>query len=205
LRVSTTEDRLVLLDTAGYADDGATPAQLREMQEALRDADLVLLVMDAASPARREDAKLLDELTAWLQAKVQRKPPPVLGVLTHIDQLRPTLEWTPPCAWRQPSRPKEHSIAGAVAYTREQFGSLLADVVPVCTDVARQRAWGAYEELLPVMLGALGDARACALLRTLHAELDARRVQLLFQQLGHAGTELLRGYLTRLTESTGRY
>ena len=29
-------DQLVLLDTAGYADDGATPEQLREMQEALR-------------------------------------------------------------------------------------------------------------------------------------------------------------------------
>ena len=66
--------------------------------------------------------KLLGELTAWLQANLHRKPPPVLGVLTHIDQLRPTLQWTPPYAWREPSQPKEHSIAGAVAYTREQFG-----------------------------------------------------------------------------------
>ena len=194
-------DRLVLLDTAGYADDGATPEQLREMQEALRGADLVLLVMDAASPARRADVRLLGELTTWRETNLHLKSPPVLGVLTHIDQLRPTLEWTPPYDWHAPSKPKEHSIAGAVAYTREQFGTQLADVVPVCSDVARQRAWGPYEALLPVMLQALGEARACALLRTLHAELDRERVQVLFQQLGHACTGMLRAGLTRLLEA----
>jgi hypothetical protein len=193
--------RLVLLDTAGYADDGATPEQLREMQEALRGADLVLLVMDAASPARRADVRLLGELTAWRETNLHLKSPPVLGVLTHIDQLRPALEWTPPYDWRAPVKPKEHSIAGAVAYTREQFNSQLADVVPVCSDVARQRAWGPYEALLPVMLQALGEARACALLRTLHAELDRERVQVLFQQLGHACTGMLRAGLTRLLEA----
>jgi len=198
LRLSTAEDRLVLLDSAGYGDDGATTEQVREMQEALRGADLVLLVMDAASPARRADVKLLDELTAWLQANLQRKPAPVLGVLTHIDQLPPALQWTPPYAWREPSQPKEHSIAGAVAYTREQFGARLAEVLPMCSDVARGRAWGAYEELLPAMLRVLGEARACALLRTLHAELDSHRVQAIFQQLGHACTGLLRAALVRL-------
>lgn len=194
-------DRLVLLDTVGYADDGATPEQLHEMQEALRGADLVLLVMDAASPARRADVRLLGELTAWRETNMHLKSPPVLGVLTHIDQLRPTLEWTPPYDWHAPSKPKEHSIAGAVAYTREQFGLQLADVVPVCSDVARERAWGSYEELLPVMLQALGEAHACALLRTLHAELDRDRVQVLFQQLGHACTGMLRAGLTRLLEA----
>jgi len=193
-------NRLILLDTAGYADDGATPEQMREMQEALRGADLVLLVMDAASPARRADVRLLGELTTWRETNLHLKSPPVLGVLTHIDQLRPTLEWTPPYDWHAPSRPKEHSIAGAVAYTREQFGAQLADVVPVCSDVARQRAWGTYEALLPVMLQVLGEARACALLRTLHAELDRDRVQVLFQQLGHACTGMLRAGLTRLLE-----
>lgn len=201
LRVSSTEDRLVLLDTAGYSDAGATSEQMREMQEAVRGADLILLVMDAASPARRADVQLLGELRAWLEANQHRKPAPVLGVLTHIDQLRPTREWTPPCAWREPSRPKEHSIAGAVAYTRQQFGEQLAEVIPVCTDVARDRAWGVYEELLPVMLGVLGQARACALLRTLHAELDAHRVQVLFQQLGRASTALLRAGLAKLLDS----
>lgn len=201
LRVSTTEDRLVLLDTPGYSDDGATPEQMREMQEAVHGADLILLVMDAASPARRADVKLLGELTAWLHANRHRKPAPVLGVLTHIDQLRPTLQWTPPYTWRAPSQPKDHSIAGAVGYTRQQFGEQLAEVIPVCTDVARDRAWGVYEELLPVMLGVLGEARACALLRTLHAELDTHRVQVLFQQLGRASTGLLRAGLAKLLDS----
>jgi uncharacterized protein len=191
-------DRLILLDTAGYADAGATREQLAEMHEALRDADLVLLVMDAASPARRAEAQLLEEFDAWLQANLQRKLPPVLGVLTHVDRLRPTLEWSPPYDWRHPSRPKEYSLAGAVDYTREQFGAQLAAVVPVCTDGDRLRVWGVYDELLPVLLQTLGDARGCALLRTLHAELNRDRVQLLFRQLGQACTGLLRAGLTRL-------
>jgi len=197
-------DRLVLLDTAGYADAGATREQLAEMHEALRGADLVLLVMDAANPARRADAKLLEELDAWLQANLRRKLPPALGVLTHVDRLRPTLEWTPPYDWRRPSRPKEHSLAGAVDYTRAQFGSQLNAVVPVCTDGARQRVWGVYEELLPAMLLAVGDARACALLRTLHAELDRERLQLVFRQLGQACTGLLRAGLTELLAAAAR-
>jgi hypothetical protein len=211
LRVAASEsagqaaaDRLILLDTAGYADAGATREQLGEMHEALRGADLVLLVMDAASPARRADAKLLEKLDAWAQANLQRKLPPVLGVLTHIDRLRPALEWTPPYDWRQPSRPKEHSLAGAVDYTREQFGAQLGPVVPVCTDGDRQRVWGVYEELLPAMLQTLGDARGCALLRTLHAELDRDRVQLVFRQLGQACTGLLRAGLIQLLESAAR-
>jgi hypothetical protein len=108
------------------------------------------------------------------------------------------LEWAPPYNWNEPSRAKEQSIAGAVAYTREQFGSQLAQVVPVCTDVARGRAYGTYEWLLPVMLGALSEARACALLRSLHAELDRSRVQQIFRQLGHACTGLIRSYLAHL-------
>lgn len=197
-RVDT--DRLVLLDTVGYADDGATREQLAEMHEALRNADLILLVMNAASPARRADAKLLDEFTAWLQANVRRKLPPVLGVLTHIDRLRPTFDWTPPYQWEKPSRPKEHSIAGTVAYTRGQFDPPLNAVVPVCTDGDGQRMWGVYEQLLPAMLLVLGDARGCAVLRTLHAELDRERIQLLFQQLGHACSTLLRAGLMQLLD-----
>lgn len=197
-------DRLILLDTAGYADAGATPEQLTELHEALQGADLVLLVMDAASPARRADVKLLEQLEAWLQANLHRKLPPVLGVLTHIDQLRPSLEWTPPYDWRQPSRPKEQNIAGAVAYTREQFGAQLADVVPVCAAEDRQRVWGVYEQLLPVLLNTLGDARGCALLRTLHNELDRDRIQLVFRQLGQACSGLLRAGLTQLLESAVR-
>ena len=54
------------------------------------------------------------------------------------------------------------------------------------------------------MLGALGEARACALLRTLHAELDAHRVQVLFQQLGRVCTGLLRAGLTQLLDSAAK-
>ncbi|MCH5375010.1 MAG: 50S ribosome-binding GTPase, partial [Planctomycetes bacterium] len=45
-------DGLVLLDTPGYGDDGATDQQRRAIGAALAEADLVLLVMKVSSPAR---------------------------------------------------------------------------------------------------------------------------------------------------------
>ncbi len=198
------EDRLVLLDTGGYADAGATPQQMNQMHEALRGADLVLLVMDASIPARRADVELLTSLDAWMQTNLHRRLPPVLGVLTHIDCLRPIFEWDPPYDWREPVRPKEHSIAGAVAYTREQFRTRLLAVLPVCTDLARQRAWGVYETLAPALLQTLGEARGCALVRTLHAEIDQDRARALLRQLGRACTGLLRTALEGLRDAAPR-
>ena len=151
-----------------------------------------LLVQGAASNLRmlyqERDFIILEEDPEAILRPNKARLATVIGLVTLAVAI---LSWLPIALV---------SIAGAVAYTREQFGAQLADVVPVCSDVARQRAWGAYEELLPVMLGALGEARACALLQTLHAELDSGRVQLLFQQLGRACTGLLRAGLMRLME-----
>jgi hypothetical protein len=62
----------------------------------------------------------------------------------------------------------------------------------VCADVERGRAEGIQEWLLPAILNLLGDARACALLRSLFAEADRRKIRRLVGQLGRIGAELLR-------------
>ena len=59
LRLDETHDRLVLLDTPGYSDAGATAEQLKATREAVRQADLILLVMAATSPAKQADATML--------------------------------------------------------------------------------------------------------------------------------------------------
>lgn len=192
LRLPEASDSLVVLDTGGYADDGASAAQLKEMQEALRQADLVLLVMDAKNPAREADLQILREMAAWVDSQPTLKRSPIVGVLTHIDLLSPTMEWSPPYKWEQPTAPKEKNIRDAVDYHRELFGSSLDGVVPVCSDAARGRAFGTEEWLLPVMTALLSEAKACSLVRTLHGKWDAGKARTFMGQLLNAGNELLR-------------
>ena len=113
-------------------------------------------------------------------------------MLTHVDLLTPAMEWSPPYDWAGGTRPKERSIAEAVAAAHESFPDAKG-VVPCCT--VEGKVWGVNEELLPALVGQLGEAKAVALLRCLHAEADEGKVKKVFAQLWAAGrkaVELLR-------------
>jgi predicted GTPase len=187
--------QLVLLDTPGYREQAIASGDRREYEEAFRQADLILLVMNATNPARQADLRVLERMETWFSQDLRRRPPPVIGVLTHIDLLRPASEWSPPYRWQNPTSLKEQSISSAVAYHAELLGQYLAGIVPVCSDVRGDRVDGVHESLLPIMTALLDEARACSLLRALHRDVDSGRVQRVFQQLGNAGVELLRSYL----------
>jgi predicted GTPase len=180
--------RLVLLDTVGYGHTGPKEDQLRATQEAARQSDLLLLVMHATNPARQADLEMLQALRQWFDTKPDLKIPMILGVLTHIDLLRPSLEWAPPYDWQNPQRPKEHQIDQAVAAAREQLGKYLVGVVPVCA--AAQKVHGVDEWLLPALAELLDQAHAVALLRCLRAEADTGKVRKVFYQLLAAGKGL---------------
>jgi predicted GTPase len=189
------DHRLVLLDTPGYGEQAVADGDRQDYQAAFRQADLMLLVMNATNPAREADLRLLEKIDAWYRQDSRRRPPPVIGVLTHIDLLRPATQWSPPYRWQNPSSAKERSISSAVDYHAELLGHCLAGIVPVCSGGSRDRVYGVRESLLPVMTALLDEARACSLLRALHRDLDSGRMQRVFQQLGNAGVELLKSYL----------
>ncbi len=192
LRQADQHDSLwTLLDTPGYGEEGATSQQKRAIRTALHEADLVLLVMKATSPARQPDAEILKELNVLQQGRPDRKPVSVLGVLTHIDQLSPVMEWSPPYDWETPTVRKEEQIREAVQYHRELLGRSLAGIVPVCSDVENQREFGVAQWLLPAMLPLLGEARGCAVLRILGQEGRSGQVRRVFSQLAQVGTTLL--------------
>jgi len=186
---------VTLLDTPGYSEAGASSAQKKQIQAALRESNCILLVMDAHSPARDADVRALRELEQWYSSQPQLKTPPVIGVLTHVDLLQPTLEWTPPYDWQQPAKPKEKSIHDAVEYVGGLFGASLAAVVPVCTSAKKERVWGVVEALMPAMMSHLSDAQSAALLRAFEKELDRDRMKLLIRQLKRSGGDLLRWYV----------
>lgn len=185
-----TTSRLVLLDTPGYSDDGMTADQREATREAVRQADLVLLVLAATSPAKQADVEMLQDLTGWFESQHRLKPPPVIGVVSKVDALSPVMEWVPPYDWEQPTRPKEHSIHEAVRYAIETLGPGLSATIPVVTHRESHRVYGVQEWLLPTIALHLDDARAVSLVRTLHQEYDTQKVGLVVSQLMQVGRRI---------------
>jgi len=183
-------ESLVLLDTPGYSDAGATAAQLRETQLAVRDSDLVLLVLDVRSPARDADLTTLNALTEWYATQPQLRPPKILVVLNKIDGLSPMMEWQPPYAWRSPVSAKEKNIAAARDYAREVFGTRAVDFIPVCADREHYRDFGIQQDLIPAISEQLDQARAAALLNGLHHDYERDKVRQVVNQAVSAGKKL---------------
>jgi predicted GTPase len=182
--------KLVLLDTVGYGHEGPKADQLKATMNAAEQSDLVFLVLHASNPGRQPDVEALKAFRQWFAERPHLKRPPVIAVLTHIDLLKPSLEWHPPYDWTQPKRPKEQSIQLALAAVREQFGDLVTAVVPVCTAAGKE--YGLAEAVLPAVAGKLDEAHGVALLRCLHAEADAGKVRKVFHQLVSGGQEAAR-------------
>jgi len=195
LSIPDSDVRLTLLDTPGYADAGITTKQLGEVQQALRSADVLLLVMAANSPARSADRQMLDQLKAWYETQPMLKPAPVVICLTHIDLLSPVMEWNPPYRWQTPTTRKEESIHAAVAHVQELFGESVETIVPVCSDVARNRASNVVEELLPALLQILSEGQMAALLRAYHKHISRERFKKFAHQIKNSGKNLLQVWL----------
>lgn len=179
--------RMDLLDTVGYGHTGPTEDQLAATEDASRQSDVLLMVLHARNPARQADVQMLDRLKEWFAARPELRMPPVIGVVTHIDGLTPAMEWSPPYDWLDPKTPKEKSIRQAVEAAKEQFGTRLTAVVPVC--VAPGKVFGVREALLPALAERLDEAHGVALLRCLHAEADTGQVRKLFSQILAAGKQ----------------
>jgi predicted GTPase len=197
-------NRFVLQDTVGYGHAGPREDQLKTTQKAAQQSDLLLLVMQARNPARQADLALLQALRTWFAGRPDLKLPPILGVMTHIDLLSPAMEWAPPYDWQRPSRVKEQQIQEALATVKEQFGSFLEGCVPVC--IAPGKTYGIEEWFLPTIVELLDEAHAVALLRCLRGEIDAGKIQKVFQQALAAGKQVVQAlwHGSPQTESPGK-
>ncbi len=179
------DTKLGLLDTVGYGVE-VEDKQLEATKKAARESDLLLLVLHARNPARDVDREMLDKLREYFESKPDLNMPPVLGVLTHIDLLSPSMEWSPPYDWQNPQRPKEEQIRQAIEATQEQLGRV--SIVPLCTDPNKQ--YGVEEWLLPTIATMLEQARAVSFLRCLRDEARSGKVGKVFNQLLSAGKEV---------------
>lgn len=195
LRETDLSDKLVLLDTVGYALDEIDDRGYAIACEVAREADLVLLVIDALNPGRAADKRMLEALDRYFRDNPRYRRPPILAVLTHIDLLSPAREWKPPYeGWRdpEPKRPKEQSIREAVEHNKTELRSWVVDVIPLCADGRGGRTYGVDEWLFPEIVALLDEARAVLLVRTLHARSRRESLMELVGQARRAGLALLR-------------
>lgn len=187
--------KVELLDTPGYGEAGASPAQLAEIQSALRQADVLLLVMDAHSPAKKSDVATLDQIDAYYRDNRQLKQPKSIAVLTHVDLLSPMMQWNPPYQWQHAEDKKSKSIREAVEYVGETFSGRLLAIAPVSLENQKQQPWGVTEEVLPALSSVLPEAKSAALLRAYERELDRDRWWELLDQIKDSGMTIAKYWM----------
>jgi len=187
---------LMLIDTQGFGQDGATPEDVAVAVAAVGTADLVLLVLPARSAARAPEVEFLDGVRAGVAATPHHKMPPLILALTQIDLLRPAMEWEPPYDFVGGTRPKEVNTREAVAAVDELFAGKTSAIVPVCT--APGKVTGVEDDLTAAIAVRLGEARGVGFLRALHSEADLERTKKVFQQVGKLGGQALRLFWDQL-------
>jgi len=180
---------VVLVDTAGLGDGAAATAAL--LRQAAR-ADLVLWVAAATQPARGPDRTHLEAVRAWARAQVDRRPPPVLLALTHVDQLRPAAEWAPPYDVATPSAAKARAIRAAMDAVGRALDVQADAVVPVAMPPGRDPY--NLDALWARIALELDEAKLVQLdrLRLGHARIGMRE---LAAQLGNAGRIIVKGII----------
>jgi uncharacterized protein len=180
---------VMLVDMPGL--DGSAPVTDELLRQAER-ADLVLWVASATQAARANDRGALDVLRQKGAAQLTRRPAPILLALTHIDQLRPAADWTPPYDIATPTRPKAQAIRAAMDSVARVLDLPIDAIVPVAVPPG----------LAPYNLDAVWARIALAIDEAKLVQLDrlrlnepAFRLRELPQQLGDAGRLIIKGLL----------
>ncbi len=157
----------LIVDSPGLA--AGEPPGARFFEEALR-ADLLIWVAPANRADRDIDKRALAAVREHFASRPDRRLPPMLLVLTHVDRLRPFNEWAPPYDLNDEASAKAASIRAAVEAAAGDLGFAPHDVIP-CSLAATAATynvdaiWAAISDRLP-------EAQRARLVRTLR---DAER------------------------------
>jgi hypothetical protein len=181
----------LLIDSPGLADQKSIDA----LVESAAETDMVLWVSSAARAARDIDRRALTAIRARFAAEPNRRRPPILLVLTHVDALRPFNEWDPPYDLAAASGAKAQSIRGAMQAAGEELGFAADEIIPVRVDIAVaayniDALWAKIIEQVP-------EAQRARLLRTLADIRNAPAWASLWSQAANAGRVIKGNFLTR--------
>ncbi|WP_413112178.1 GTPase family protein [Thaumasiovibrio sp. DFM-14] len=127
------ENRLMLLD-----HPGTTMAGLAQAVKSATDADVIVWVIKATQPARKVDVSFLRALRDFYVTHKERRMPPVIVVITHIDLLGPS-EPLDSLNFSHPESTKAEMVVDLVTYLKQTLP--FADEtwwIPVCTQSPEQ-------------------------------------------------------------------
>ncbi len=155
-------DAALLIDSPGITPDEKLRDALTQQAAA---SDLVLWVINATRADREMDRLALSALRAHFASNPQRRPPPVLLILTHVDRLRPFQEWQPPYDLGDTASVKAASIRAAIEAVAADLEFPTEAVIPASLASGLESynidaVWAAINERLP-------DAQRARLVRTL--------------------------------------
>jgi uncharacterized protein len=172
-----------------FDSPGSERLSHRSLQEIANPADMILWVSAAHRPDRQVERQTLDTLRTLQAARVDRRPPPLLVVVTHIDRLRPLREWLPPYDLTDTSNLKAMSIQAAIAALASDLEVPIANVIPVC--LAEGRVYNVEDSLWAAVLDQIDRAQRVRLLRCQDVRRREENWKLLRRQLANAGRFLL--------------
>ena len=183
----------LIIDSPGL-DDARSMAGLID---AAHTCDMILWVTSATRAARELDAAALNTIRQHFNAEPNRRRPPMLLILTHIDQLRPFNEWEPPYDLASTTRAKSQSIRGALEAAGAELGFAAGEIVPVRVDIAVapyniDAVWVRIIELM-------SEAQRARLLRTLKDIQSTSNWRSIWSQAVNAGRVIGETFLTRST------
>jgi predicted GTPase len=172
-------DEVLLYDSPGYGEDDFW---FRKNDRQLGGFDLVIVVCSAVQAGREADGRFLIELRGWYGAHLERRMPPVLAVVTHIDQLRPFREWKPPYDIDNPDSGKARNIREAVEAVAQSLQLTFEDCLPVCLSASIEIY--NIEAVLAAMVKKLPESLRAQYLRTLSEGQRKEKIMRLLGQLG---------------------
>jgi uncharacterized protein len=181
----------LIIDSPGLADGQSLPALI----EAANSCDMILWVTSAVRAAREIDASALKAIRQHFSGEPNRRRPPMLLILTHIDRLRPFHEWEPPYDLATPTRAKSQSIRGALEAVAHELGFVASEIVPVRVDIALapynvDAVWVKIIELM-------SEVQRARLLRTLKDIQGATNWGSIWSQAVNAGRVIGETFFTR--------
>ncbi len=185
--------RAIILDTAGFATGATRENPFSLHRNEVLNSDLVLIVCSAVSAARAPDRELLNDVRTFFQNEPNRILPPILVVLTHIDQLRPWNEWQPPYDLTGGTDAKSRNIAAAIEAVAADLQVPAEQVIPVC--LAEGRVYNVDDGLIPAILHSMSAAQRAKYQRCLRQSYDDEYWRRLWQQAANSGRWLRKAIL----------
>ncbi|MYL25356.1 MULTISPECIES: GTPase family protein [Halomonadaceae] len=183
---SSDGDEVLLIDTPGVEGEALDTATLR--REVLG-ADLVLWVTPALRADREGERAVLERIRDWFREDPSRRPPPLIGVVTGVDAVRPAREWAPPYTLAEPATPKARNIVAAVEAVG---GELEFDARHrVGVSLSGDAPFNVTPGLVGLMEGQLDEARRIRLLRCLRERRRDETWRYLWRQVRNAGQTAL--------------